>query len=465
MAAGLFLVAFTLRTAVTSVPPLTEGIGHDLFLPSWLVAVLGMLPTALFGVAGLATPLLMRAWSVEAISVAAMAASGAGQVLRAAAPETGMFLAGSALALAGMGVGNVVLPPIVRKYFPERVGLFTALYVTVINAGTTIPPLLAVPVADAAGWRLSIGWWAALNILAILPWLSVWPARGRRMPSPTGSVAATRSPSPASGSSPERTGSPEPTSRLRAHDGGSAPRAVVRGSGRVTVRPWRAPAAWALALMFGCTSLNTYAMFAWLPGIVAEAGLGPAAAGVQVGIFAGLGLPLSLAVPILASRLRNPFPVVAFGVTGFAAGYLGLLLAPGTATWLWSTLAGLGPATFPLALVLVNLRTRSHQASGAVSGFAQGVGYVVACTGPLLVGLLHDATGTWTPSFAFLGLTLVVLGVSGWVISRPHCIDDHPRVVEPAYPERARASGAQDERASGAQDERASGPAEVCGER
>ncbi|BCT76696.1 putative MFS transporter [Sinomonas cyclohexanicum] len=406
VAAGMFLVAFTLRTAVTSVPPLTGSIGHDLFLPSWLVGILGMLPTALFGIAGLATPLLMRAWSLEAIAVTAMAASAAGQVVRAVAPETGLFLTGSALALAGMGVGNIVLPPIVRKYFPDRVGLFTALYVTIINVGTTIPPLLAVPVAESSGWRLSLGWWAAVNVLAILPWLSVWPPRRRAEPARSAEV---------------------PVTAARAHDGAPAPRAV----GRVVVRPWRAPAAWALALLFGCTSLNTYAMFAWLPGIVTGAGLGAADAGLQVGIFAGLGLPLSLTVPILAARLRNPFPIVAFGVASFVAGYLGLLLSPGAATWLWSTLAGLGPATFPLALVLVNLRTRSHQASGAVSGFAQGVGYVVACTGPLLVGLLHDATGAWALSFAFLGLTLVVLGVSGWVISRPHFIDDHPRVVEP----------------------------------
>lgn len=400
--AGLLLVAFTLRTAVTSVPPVTDAIGHDISLPSWLIGVLGMFPTALFGLAGLFTPLLMRAWSIEAIAVAAMAASGLGQAARAFAPETGTFLAGSALALAGMGVGNVVLPPIVKKYFPDRVGVVTALYVTVISLGTTAPPLAAVPIADAAGWRISIGWWAALNVLAVLPWLTVWPQR--------------------------RAEAAVPATTPTAHDGAPRPRAVVR----TVVRPSRAPAAWALALLFGCTSLNTYTMFAWLPSIATGAGLSAAEAGFQLAVFAGLGLPLSLAVPILAGRMRNTFPIVAFGVVCFVGGYLGLWLAPGTATWLWSTLAGLGPATFPLALVLVNLRTRTHEASGAVSGFAQGVGYLVACAGPLLAGLLHDATGGWTATFAFLGLTLVVLGVSGWVISRPHFIDDHPRVVETA---------------------------------
>jgi CP family cyanate transporter-like MFS transporter len=396
-AAGILIVAFTLRIAVTSVPPLTGMISKDLFLPSWLVGILGMLPTALFGIAGLLTPLLMRRWSVEALAVGSMVAAGIGQVIRAFAPETGSFLAGSALALAGMGAGNVVLPPMVKKYFPRRVGLLTALYVTVISLGTTVPPLLAVPVAEAAGWRTSVGWWAALNAVAVLPWLAVYAAgRARRRTSPSRAARASA----------------------------SLPRVVVR--------PWHAPAAWALALLFGCTSLNTYTLFAWLPPLVAGAGLTPGEAGLQLAIFSGVGLPMSLIVPVLASRLRNPFPIVAFGVSCFVGGYLGLLLAPATATWLWSTLAGLGPATFPLSLVLVNLRTHSHQASGAVSGFAQGLGYLLACAGPLLAGILHDATGAWTASFVFLGVTLVILAVAGWVVCRPRYIEDHPGVVVPA---------------------------------
>ncbi|WP_052206868.1 MFS transporter [Sinomonas humi] len=390
---GILIVAFTLRTAVTSVPPLTGAIAHDLFLPTWLVGVLGMLPTALFGIAGLVTPLLMRRWSVEALAVMAMGAAAVGEIVRAVAPETGLFLAGSAVALAGMGAGNVVLPPMVKKYFPRRIGLMTSLYVTLISLGTTIPPLLAVPVADAEGWRLSVGWWAVVNVVALIPWLTVWPRRVDEGAAHAARVAASAHP-------------------------------------RTVVRPWRSPAAWALSLLFGITSLNTYTLFAWLPEIASGAGLSTGDAGLQLAIFSGIGLPLSLIVPLLAGRMRNPYPIVAFGLVCFVGGYLGLWLIPGTATWLWSLLAGMGPATFPLSLVLINLRTRSHRASGAVSGFAQGVGYLLACAGPLFAGILHDATGGWTATFAFLGVTLVVLAIAGWVICRPRYIDDHPGVVE-----------------------------------
>ncbi|WP_336857214.1 CynX/NimT family MFS transporter [Sinomonas albida] len=419
-AAGILIVAFTLRTAVTSVPPLTGAISRELFLPSWLVGILGMLPTALFGIAGLVTPLFMRKRSVESIAVVSMAAAAVGQIVRAVAPDTVTFLAASAVALAGMGAGNVVLPPMVKKYFPEKIGLLTALYVTVISLGTTVPPLLAVPVADSVGWRGSIGWWAVVNVIAIVPWLRSWPAR----------PSASRAAGSEGGDAPSSARRSESTTA----QGGSAPAApgAAITAVPVVIRPWRAPAAWALALLFGCTSLNTYTMFSWLPSIATEAGLSAGDAGLQLAIFSGLGIPLSLVVPILAGRLKNPFAVVIFGVTCFVSGYLGLWLAPASATWLWSTLMGLGPATFPLSLVLINLRTRSHRASGAVSGFAQGVGYTVACAGPLFAGILHDATGGWTASFAFLGVTLVVLASAGWVICRPRYIDDAPGVVEPA---------------------------------
>jgi len=108
----------------------------------------------------------------------------------------------------------------------------------------------------------------------------------------------------------------------------------------------------------------------------------------------------------------------------YAVGYSGLLLAPGSLTWLWVVAAGLGPGAFPLSLVLVNLRSRTTEGSAALSGFAQGLGYTVAGAGPFVVGLLRESTGTWGAAFAFLGATLVVQVVSGFLICRPGAVED-----------------------------------------
>jgi len=105
-------------------------------------------------------------------------------------------------------------------------------------------------------------------------------------------------------------------------------------------------------------------------------------------------------------------------------GFLGLLLAPMQHPVLWVSLVGLGPSTFPLALTLINLRTRTPAGSAALSGFSQGVGYTVASLGPLLFGLLRQVTGSWAWPFAMLGGAVVVLLIGGYVACKPRMLED-----------------------------------------
>ena len=161
------------------------------------------------------------------------------------------------------------------------------------------------------------------------------------------------------------------------------------------MRVWRSPLAWGLALVFAGTSSNTFAMFTWLPPLLVDSGMMPPMAGTMLAYYAILALPTSLLVPLIASRLRNPLGLGLLFIGFYAAGYAGLLLSPSFGTWLWITLAGLGQGTFALALLLVNLRTRTTAGAGALSGFAQGIGYTVACAGPLAFGLLRDVSGDW----------------------------------------------------------------------
>src|SRR3546814_1838762 len=148
-----------------------------------------------------------------------------------------------------------------------------------------------------------------------------------------------------------------------------------------------------MALMFGMTSLATYSMFTWLPKILTEAGATPAFGGAMVALHAALGLVSALTIPARAARLSTPFPSVLACASCHFGGFAGLLLAPMAAPLLWVPLVGPGPSTFPLGLTLINLRTRTPAGSASLSGFMQGVGYAVACLGPLLFGVLREATG------------------------------------------------------------------------
>ncbi len=145
-----------------------------------MTGVLGMLPTASFALFGVATPALARRLGLERTTLLAMVMAMAGLLLRSSAGNVGTLLLGSVLALAGMGIGNVVVPPLVKRYFANKVGTMSTLYISVLQLGTMLPALLAVPMANAAGWRVSLGMWTLLALAAALPWLVL----ARRAPKP-----------------------------------------------------------------------------------------------------------------------------------------------------------------------------------------------------------------------------------------------------------------------------------------
>jgi MFS transporter, CP family, cyanate transporter len=388
---GVGLLALNLRPAATAVSPVLGRVSADIGLGGTAAGLLGTAPTLAFALFGALTPLVVRRVGLERTAWLAMVLAAAGQLLRAAAPGTVTFLVLSFLALGGMGMGNVVLPPLVKRWFPDRVAAMTAAYVLLLALGTSLAPLAAVPVADGLGWRASVATWGLLALVAAVPWV----VAGRRDTRRRRSVQR----------HPAR-GRPAPTDRYGARE------------------MLRSPVAWGLATFLGMTSLNTYAMFAWLPSLLIDAGLPEQHAGLHLALFAAVGMPTSLLVPWAASRMRNPFPLVLGFLAAYLAGYTGLLLVPATATAVWVVLAGLGPAAFPLALTLVALRSRTTAGAVALSGFAQGVGYLVAGAGPLLVGALREATGGWGASFAVLFATLAVQVAGGAVACRPRCVED-----------------------------------------
>ncbi|MBF4633173.1 MFS transporter [Agreia pratensis] len=409
---GIVLVAVNLRTAVAALSPIFSQISVDVSLDSVGVGLLGTLPPLCFAVFGLLAPALRRHLRLETLLITALGAILIGHLTRGLAPNYAVLALASVLTFAGMGVANVVLPPVVKKYFPASIGPITSMYVTIMALFSLIPPLVAVPIADSLGWRVSVSMWAALAAVAIIPWLTLW-MRDRRATS-----AATRA-AAASGALTDDDVLPEISS------------AVV---GRV----WRSPLAWSMGLLFGTTSLNVYAAFAWLPELLTDlAGVSPAQAGILLSLYAGMGIPFSLAVPILASRMRSVAPLIALGFACFAAGYLGLLLAPAALPWIWVALIGAGPLTFPLVLVLVGLRSRTPEGTVALSGFTQGVGYALGALGPLLVGVLHDLSKGWTAPLVFLLVTLVVIAVAGRVVARPRMLeDDWHRTARDEAPQR-----------------------------
>lgn len=388
--AGIVLFAFSLRSAVASLSPLFDHIAADFVLPAAVIGLIGTAPPVCFAVFGLLTPALERRFGLERLAVAAMLVVTIGLLARSLAPSSGLLLAGTALVFAAVGTGNILLPPLVKRYFPDRIGLMTTVFSTTMAVATFVPPLVAVPVADAADWHLSLGLWAVFALIATMPWVGLAVRRA--------------------------------SFDRRRNEAGDD---IEQPSPRVFGRMWRLPLAWALLVGFAVSSSIAYTLFAWMPKMLVDiAGVTPAAAGALLSLFGFMGLPASLVVPLLVTRWNATR--VLFGIavaTGFA-GFAGLLFAPAVAPWLWVVLVGLAPLLFPMLLVLLGLRTRTHEGAVALSGFVQSGGYAIAALFPVGIGLLHDATDSWTAPLIVLTCVVAAAIPAGVVAARPHTVED-----------------------------------------
>ncbi|PKI91232.1 MFS transporter [Actinomycetales bacterium SN12] len=402
---GILLCAFSLRSAVASLSPVVDLIGEDFEVSSAVLGVIGTLPPACFAVFGILTPMLERMLGIERLTVIALTAITGGLVARGFATDSVGLLAGTAVIFAGVGMGNILLPPLVKKFFADRIGLMMTVYTTAMAFSTFVPPLVAVPVADAFGWRFSMAMWAAFAFAGVIPWLVMMVRPG----APVVSAARVR-------------GSADEDTSFAA----TGPIATAPTNRRLFGRLARIPLVWALALTFGTSSTMAYVSFAWLPSILIDtAGVDAATAGFLLSLWAFIGLPASLIVPVLVVRFQATRPLFVFGSLSALTGLLGIMLAPAPELlWLWMSLFGMVGLLFPLALVLISIRSRTPESAVLLSSFVQSAGYVLAAIFPALVGILHDATGGWTIPLIAVGAVLVLTFPAGLVAGRRVTVED-----------------------------------------
>jgi MFS transporter, CP family, cyanate transporter len=413
--AAVMVTALNLRPAVTSVGALLPEIQAALGMSAAAAGVLTSLPVVAFGVVAFTANHLARRLGLLPALVVSSGAIAVGLVLRVAVPRTSWLLVTSLLALAGIAIGNVLLPVAVRAWFPGRVGPATGWYAIALSVGTALPAAVAVPIAGAlGGWRLGLGFWALPAAIAVLPWaVAVRRDRART------EVAAARPP-PA----PSRTTASEEAALPADAPGRPAASATSTSGPAPPVRVHRRLQSWALAGYFGIQSLEAYVVMGWLPTILREAGVDAATAGAMLGVAMVVGGPVALVIPRLAGRSDDQRMYVAGLALLSLAGYLGLLLAPALMPFLWTVLLGFGLGAFPLALLLLGLRAATPAGTAALSSLAQGAGYLLAATGPVTIGILHDRTGSWTVPLLVLITLLVPKLLAGLVAARPGHVDD-----------------------------------------
>ncbi|MFI9552867.1 MFS transporter [Nonomuraea endophytica] len=346
---GLLVVAANLRASLTGVGPLLDRVQADLGLAPAVAGLLNTLPLLAFVVLSPMVPRLAARWGAERLLGGALVVLTLGIALRWVPVAAGLF-GGTVLIGAGIAVGNVLLPSLIKRDFPAKVGLLTSAYATVMGGVAAVASGVAVPVSEVApgGWYTALGCWVVFALAGVLLWAP----------------------------------------QVRAPRGGAQPLRAHR-------LPWGSGLAWAVTAFMGLQSLGFYVVVTWLPQVFQDSGVGAAAAGWLLFVFQAVAVVTGLAVPAALRRARDQRALAAICSAVMLVGYLGLFAVPGWAL-LWSVVLGLGGgACLVLALAFMSMRAQDAAEAGALSAMAQSIGYLLAAVGPVAFGLLHTVSSGW----------------------------------------------------------------------
>lgn len=376
---AVVVTAVNLRPAVVGVSPLLPRIRADLAMSAPVAGLISTASIICFGLLAPLGPTLARRFGLEASVVGGLAVLAVGIGIRLL-PQAGWLFVGAVLAGAGIAVCNTLIPAVVKRDFPHRLGSMTGLYSGTLNLGAGLSAALAVPIATATdSWRVSLAVWLVPAVVALVGWLA-----------------------------------------LRRHWIGRADPGEIRAP---SVSLLRQPLAWWVTAYLAVQSFEFYAAAAWIPTLFVDSGISREEAGVLLGYANVIGLVAAIIAPTVAGRRRSQSGAIAVVVAVYVVGLGGLAIAPGAAPWLWMSLFGVAQgAGFALGLLLIALRAPDVLVATRLSGMAQCVAYVVAATGPFVYGLVHDTAGGWVWPIGVGLAMLVPMLVTGVLAGRDRVV-------------------------------------------
>lgn len=374
---ALPLVAFsmTLRPMVTSVGPVLPEIRTELHMSATQASYLTVLPVICFALGAFIAPRILTFLSPNHAVALSLGLMFVGGNLRLVS-LTSILLLGTFIAGMGAAIGNVLGGLVARRDFPARVGLVMGLYVGAMSVSSSTAAMISFPISDHFGsWKFALAIWANFAFLVLVIWL--WTQRRH-----TDNIPMTHR---------------------------SSYRYIMRNK-----------MAWWLVLYFGFQSTNFHSLAGWLPTILRDAGITPAAAGAMVSVMILTGVPAGVIVPPLAAKFSSQRILVTAIVAVSLIGLIGVWKAPTLAPWVWVVCLGLGVgSSFPLALTMVITKSDSTNAARDLSAFMQSWGYVISAIGPFALGALRDSTGSWSVAMLALVIGTLIQFTAGMVVGGP----------------------------------------------
>ncbi|TDF91709.1 CynX/NimT family MFS transporter [Paenibacillus piri] len=366
---GIIVIAANLRTPLTSVSPLVSLIRDDVHISNTLAGLITTVPLLAFALLSPLVPKLGQRYGVERIIMIALLFLTVGIVIRSLSGAANLFI-GTAILGFAIAVCNVLLPSIIKRDFPNKIGSMTGVYSISMSLCGAIASGISVPLAVSVGlkWQGALGIWGILSFVSILCWLP----QLRNQTKQTNTTSQ----------------------QMTSND----------------VNVWQSPIAWQVTLFMGIQSMIFYVLIAWLPEILKQQGIHSNQSGWYLSIMQLVMLPFAFIVPVIAGRMSSQRLLVVITTILLLTGTIGLLYGSSNMILLWIIMLGIGGGfAFSLSMMFFGLRTENAHQAAKLSGMAQSIGYLFAAVGPALIGYLHDATNSWNlPLFILLGAAVLL---------------------------------------------------------
>lgn len=373
--AALFCMILIMRGPITAVGVLAEPIRNGYGLDYAAFGFLCALPIACFGVCGFCTPMLCaRTGFVRALTLAVglVLVGAAGRLI----PNHVVLLVATGAIATGIAFLNVLMPVLLKQNFPQRPEVVMGLFTGFIGFSGALGTYVSFPLWEHfATLTAPLGLWIVLSALALLAWFFA-PKHG-----------------------------------TISHKAVRIDRAFLRN-----------PMVWIVMLVMSMQSLTIYTTASWLPTLLMTEGFTAADASFGVALFLLISAPASIFFPWILRVCGGERRTALFCAIEFAVGLLLWLLGGAWAT-LGCLLAGISQGlAFSLAMLVMSRKSSNLSQLYLISGFAQGLGYVIAGFGPWICGLLFDLFHSTSAIVAFLLAAVLIWGVSAWIAFGPRAL-------------------------------------------
>lgn len=378
---AIIVFSCALRAPITGVGSLIGYISDDLSLSNMSAGMLTTIPLMAFSAVSFFIGSFSHRLGAGKVLLTGIILLFVGIILRSFANISGLFV-GTAVIGLGIAVGNVLIPAVIKAFFPARIGILTSAYTTTMSVFAGISGGISIPIAKAFGWQFALLVWIILAFAALILWL---PNKNLQL-----------------------------TNDLGIYENAEGRRPITKDS-----------MTWCVALYMGIQSLLFYCLVAWFATILQSKGFDTSTAGYFNSIYMLLGIPGSLIIPLLASKSRNQsFIGLGLGVI-YVTGLSAMLFSDNMAALIIALICCgfCSGATISFSMILFGLHTANPADTSALSGLSQSIGYLLAAVGPTVTGKIYDQIGSWSAPITVLLIFAVMLTVLGYMAGKEKIIN------------------------------------------